>query len=97
MTGPKYPRTNDERRAIVQHLSAAALELDAEASWRRMHDGTYSGIVRDELERSAGVIRFVATLIVQGGMSTRKAKFWMVAVDGYMRMVKRADIEGVIP
>jgi hypothetical protein len=63
---------------------------------RERRQGSHNGVVRDELMRAAGVIRFVATLIVQGGMDTAQAKFWMVATADYLRTVQRLDMRGVI-
>jgi hypothetical protein len=91
-----YPLPSPERRRIVQHISAIALELDAEAKARKLGEGSHNAVVRAELERAAGALRFVATLIIQGGMSTRRAKFWMVAASNYLNLVQRVDRAGVI-
>lgn len=91
-----YPMPSPERRRIVQHLSTVALELDAEAKSRNVFAGQHNAMVRTELERSAGALRLVATLVIQGGMSTRKAKFWAVAATDYLKLVQRADRAGVI-
>jgi hypothetical protein len=96
MTSPRYyPIPTRERREVVRILSDNARELDAEAEARK-GQGSHNGVVRDELMRAAGVIRFVATLIVQGGMDTAQAKFWMVATADYLRTVQRLDMRGVI-
>jgi hypothetical protein len=92
MTG--YPLPSPERRTLVQIISDNARELDAEAAARR--EGAHELTVRNELMRAAGVLRLVATLIVQGRMSTRQAKFWMVAAAEYLNMVQRTDERGVI-
>lgn len=91
-----YPMPTPERRRIVQLLSSAAGILDDEAAARRTSDGTHNDIVRAELERAAGALRFVATLVVNGSMSTRKARFWMIATRDYLRLVRRMDQRGVI-
>lgn len=90
-----YPLPTPDRREVVQIISDNARELDAEAELRRggvAHNAT----VRHELMRAAGVLRFVATLIIQGAMPTAEAKFWMVAAAEYVRTVHRTDQRGVI-
>jgi hypothetical protein len=91
-----YPMPTPERRRIVQLLSEGASILDDEAASRRTADGRHNDIVRDELERASGTLRFVATLVVNGSMSTRKARFWMVATADYLKLVRRMDRRGII-
>jgi hypothetical protein len=99
-----YPIPTPERRRIVQKLAELAAELDAEVRHRTVsaeadgrHDmGSWNAMVADELARSAGTIRFVATLIIQGGMSTTKARFWLASTVSYIKLVRRADNRGVI-
>ena len=90
-----YPLPTAERRAIVQELAQHARDLDAEAESRR-NGGSHNHTVRHELLNSAAAVRLVSTLIVQGNMSTRKARFWLVSTRNYMQLVKRADRTGVI-
>lgn len=91
-----YPIPTDERRDIVRELSAAARILDAEAEARATPAGSWNTVVRAELARAAGSIRLVATLIVQGGMSTPKARFWLASTRAYLALVKSTDAYGVI-
>lgn len=95
MTTTRYPLPTAERRSIVQKLSDYARGLEAEADDRRGL-GSWNGVVRDELRRAAGAVRLVATLVLNGSMSMRKAKFWLKATDDYVRLVRRADRRGVI-
>jgi len=90
-----YPIPTDERRRIVQALGQVARDLDDEASTRR-GKGSHNGIVRDELMRAAGVVRLVATLVLNGSYTTQRAKFWVVASADYLRIVQRLDERGVI-
>lgn len=104
MTSTLYPTITPERRKIVQKLSELAEELDAEVRVRTVraeadhrHDlGGWNAVVADELARSAGTIRFVATLIVQGGMSTTRARFWLASTIAYLKLVHLSDNSGVI-
>lgn len=95
MSVTMYPVPTEERRKITQELAEHARTLDAEADARRT-GGSHNHLVRHELLNSAAAIRLVSTLIIQGGMSTRKARFWLVAVRDYMKLVSRADRRGVI-
>lgn len=90
-----YPLPTAERRSIVQKLSDYARSLDDEADARRGL-GSWNDVVRDELRRAAGAVRLVATLVLNGSMSIRKAKFWLKATADYVRLVERADRKGVI-
>lgn len=104
MTATEYPTQTPERRRIVQKLSDLARELDAEVERRtamadtdaRERMGSHNAMVRDELKQSAISLRLVATLIVQGGMSTGKARLWVASAIAYMKLVRRADNQGVI-
>lgn len=89
------PLPTPERRRIVQEFGEHARILDAEAA-RRAGGGTHDAIVKHELMRSAGSIRLVATLVVNGSMSTRRAKFWLASSRAYLALVSRADRDGVI-
>lgn len=99
-----YPLVTPERRAIVQRLAALALELDDEVRKRtvqaeqdRLHDlGSWNAMISDELARAAGTVRFVATLIIQGAMSTMRARFWLASTQSYLRLVRSADRSGTI-
>lgn len=91
----RYPLPTEERRAIVQELAQHARALDAEAE-ARVNGGSHNHTVRHELLNSSAAIRLVSTLIVQGNMSTRKARFWLVSTRNYMAMVQSADRAGVI-
>lgn len=95
MSTTMYPVPTEERRRITQELSDHARALDAEAEARRA-GGSHNHTVRHELLNAAAAIRLVSTLIIQGGMSTRRARFWIVAVRDYMKLVDRADARGVI-
>lgn len=95
MTRELTPIPTPKRRLIVNELSKAARELDIEAA-KRIGVGGHNAAVRHELLNSAAAIRLVCTLIVQGGMSTPKARFWLASVDAYMQLVRRADARGVI-
>lgn len=95
MRTTRYPVPTPERRRIVQELSEHARSLDAEAEARKS-GGSHNSVVRHELLNSAAVIRLVSTLIVQGGMSTQKARFWLASTRDYMKLVDRADSTGVI-
>lgn len=90
-----YPLPTDARREAVQILSDNARELDAEADARE-GGGAHNSTVRLELMRAAGVLRLVATLIIQGRMPTAEARFWIVAAAEYVRTVQRLDHRGVI-
>ena len=99
-----YPIPTPERRRIVQKLGELAAELDyevdrrtemADADWKMKH-GSHNAMVRDELQQSAISLRIVATLIVQGGMSTGKARYWVASAVAYMKLVRLADNQGVI-
>lgn len=91
-----YPLPSPERRRIVQLLADAALELDAEVAERQPGEGIHNDTVRGELMRAAGALRFVATLIINGSMSERRARFWMAATADYLELVRRADRRGII-
>jgi hypothetical protein len=91
----RYPIPTPERRAIVQRLSALTAELDAEAA-SRIRGGGWNNAVRHELRRAAGSLRLVATLIVNGSMSTERARFWTAAAQDYLQLVRRADRSGII-
>lgn len=99
-----YPITSPERRSIVQRLGNLAAELDHEARLRtvraetdeRLDLGSWNSMVADELARSAGTVRFVATLVIQGGMSIARAKMWLVSTQSFVKLVRRADAKGVI-
>lgn len=95
-TTTPYPLPSPERRQIVQHLSAIARTLDDEAEARKFSAGLHNAVVLREIARSAGQVRFIATLVVQGGMSIRRAKFWLVAASDYLNLVQRSDQRGVI-
>lgn len=95
MTATLYPIPTPTRRRIVRELGEIARQLDSEAD-RRRGMGQHDRVVRDELLRSAGSLRFVATLVVNGSMSTPKAQFWMVSARAYLALVNRADRRGVI-
>lgn len=90
-----YPIPTPERRRIVQKLSELAIELDTDAENRRGRGG-HNAMVRDELIQSAISLRLVSTLIVQGAMSTPKARLWVASAIAYMKLVRRADNRGVI-
>lgn len=90
-----YPIPTAERRSMVQLLADYARALDSEAQ-ARVGLGSWNATVRTELMRAAGTIRFVATLIVNGSMSDRRARFWLKATDDYLALVRRADSRGVI-
>lgn len=92
----RYPLPTPERRRITQRLTDLAATIDAEAKDRAGSGGVWNDIVRHELLRSAGTVRFVLTLIVNGSMSTSQAKFWLKATADYVRMIQRADRAGVI-
>ena len=104
MTTTLYPIVTPERRKIVQKLGELAEELEAEVRVRtvraeadhRYDLGGWNAVVADELARSAGTIRFVATLIVQGGMSTGRARFWLASTVAYLKLVRLSDNAGVI-
>lgn len=96
MNAKRYPVPTPERRRIVQELSEFARQLEVEADMRFSGFGSHDQTVRHELLNSAAAVRIVCTLIVQGGMSTNKARFWLVAVRDYMKLVNRADRHGVI-
>lgn len=91
-----YPMPTPQRRRIVQRLSEITRTLDDEAGLREILDGQHDRMIADELRRAAGSLRFVATLVVQGGMSTARASFWTVAASDYLALVQRADRSGVI-
>ncbi|WP_157001449.1 hypothetical protein [Agromyces laixinhei] len=91
-----YPLPTPERRKITQQLAALAATIDDEAKARTPRVGVWSDIVRHELLRSAGTVRLVNTLIVNGAMSTAQAKFWLKATRDYVNMIRRADQQGVI-
>ena len=99
-----YPIPTGERRNIVRKLSELAEELDAEVRVRtvradadaQMDLGSWNAMVADELARSAGTIRFVATLIIQGGMSTARARYWLASTVAFIKLVRLADNRGVI-
>lgn len=91
-----YPVPTPERRQITQKLAALASTLTDEANDREGNGGAWNDIVRHELLRSAGTVRFVTTLIVNGSMSTSQAKFWLKATRDYVNMIRRADKAGVI-
>lgn len=90
----RYPIPTEQSRRLVQRLSDQARELDAEAKARR--GGSWNAIVRSELERAAGLVRLVATLVVNGTYGPKRAQFWITATDQYLVLVRRADIRGVI-
>ena len=90
-----YPLPTEKRRRIVQELSEIAQACDAEAQ-SRIGLGSHNNVVRHELLNSAAALRLVCTLIVQGGMSTKRAEFWLVSARQYMSLVQSADRTGVI-
>lgn len=90
-----YPLPTVERRNIVRDLGEYARTLDAEAD-SRATGGSHNWIVRSELMRAAGVIRLVATLVVNGTYSTAEARRWIDATQAYLIMVSRVDSQGVI-
>lgn len=92
----RYPLPSDARRHEVQQLGNLARALDDEAAARAEWRGYHNAEVRDELRRAAGTVRLVATLVVQGGMSDARARFWITAGRDYLRLVRRADRRGVI-
>lgn len=95
MSMTMYPVPTAERRSITQELSEHARTLDAEAEARRS-GGSHNHTVRHELLNASAAIRLVTTLIIQGGMSTRRARFWLAATRNYMKLVASADARGVI-
>lgn len=96
MKPARYPLPGAERRVIIQELAELARALDAEAESRLPKLGTWNDVVHLELARAAGVVRLVATLLVNGSMSDRRGHFWLVASRDYLRLVRRADKGGVI-
>lgn len=96
MRATPYPIPTAERRRIVQELSEYARQLESEADRRFSGVESHEQTVRHELLNSVAAIRLVCTLIVQGNMSTNKARFWLVAVRDYIKLVNRADRHGVI-
>jgi len=99
-----YPIITPERRNIVRKLGQLAEELDAEVRVRTVQAkvdakyslGSWNAMISDELARSSGTIRFVATLIIQGGMSTGRARLWLLSTVSFLKLVRLADNEGVI-
>jgi hypothetical protein len=92
-----YPLPTPQRRRIVQQLGHLARELDGEVEGRReFGSGVWQDTVTTELQRSAGTVRLVATLVLQGAMSTPRAGFWLAATRDYLKLVRRADLSGVI-
>lgn len=85
-----------ERRMIVRELSDLARALDDEASDRAPRVGTWNDIVQNEIKRAAGVVRLVATLVLNGSYSERRAHFWLLATRDYLQLVRRTNIRGVI-
>lgn len=88
------PTPTPTMRAILARLTEAARALDTEARTRA--DGGWDRVVRLELERAAGSVRLVCTLIVRGIITEPTAQLWADAADSYLELVRRADAFGVI-
>jgi hypothetical protein len=95
MTSTRYPLPTERTRSIVQRLSEQARELDAEADARKLR-GSWNAVVRDEIRRAAGVVRLVATFVVNGTYGPKRAMFWITSTDAYLTLVRNADRRGVI-
>ena len=96
-----YIPMSREKRSIVRRLAVLAVELDDEVRIRETMSEFDGGMgwnmsVAHELRRSAGTVRFVATLILQGNMSAARARLWLNATTSYLKLVRSADNEGII-
>jgi hypothetical protein len=84
-----YPIPTPERRAIVVELSEIARALDDEAATRTLR-------IRTELQNSAGTVRLVATLVLNGSYSEGRSRLWLHSSRNYLSLVQSSNDLGVI-
>lgn len=88
------PDQTPERIFAVRVLSDVAYQLEREADTRR--SGSHDAVVRFELLRATAALRFVAALIIRGGLDPDAWTFWAVVARDYLELVRSADPEGII-